>query len=80
MQRTGLTNVDFSLISLVVPQDFGKGSPVSRLINNRSSKEMLTPFLGAIKKKCAENFEINALMRKNLLCKWHIVRTWRRKI
>ena len=35
---------------------------------------MLTPFLGAIKKKCAENFEINALMRKNLLCKWHIVR------
>ena len=41
---------------------------------------MLTPFLGAIKKKCAENFEINALMRKNLLCKWHIVRAWRRKI
>ena len=35
---------------------------------------MLTPFLGAIKKKCAENFEINALMRKNLLCKWHIVK------
>ena len=41
---------------------------------------MLTPVLGAIKKKRSEKFEINALMRKNLLCKWHIVRAWRRKI
>ena len=52
----------FPVISLVVPDDFGKGYPVGNLISNRSSEEVLTPFLEAIKEKCTENFEINALM------------------
>ena len=58
----GTNQYGFPLISLVVPDDFGKGYSVGHLISNRSNEEVQSPFLEAIKKKCTENFEINALM------------------
>ena len=58
----GTNQYGFPLISLVIPDDFGKGYTVGHSISNRSSEEVLTPFLEAIKEKCTKNFEINALM------------------
>ena len=58
----GTNQYVFPLISLVIPDDFGKGCTVGHSISNRSSEEVLTPFLEAIKEKCTKNFEINALM------------------
>ena len=57
----GTNQYRFPLISLVVPDDFGKGYLVGHLISNRSSEEVLTPFLETIKEKCTENFEISPL-------------------
>ena len=58
----GTNQYGFPLMSLVVPDAFGKGYPVDHLISYQSSEEVLTRFSEAIKEKCTENFEINALM------------------
>lgn len=52
----------FPLISLVASDDFGKGYLVDHLISNRSSEEVLAPFLEVIKKKYTKTFQINTLM------------------
>ena len=89
----GTKQYGFPQINLVVPDDFGKGYPAGHLISNRPSEEVLALFLEASKEKCTKIFEMNALMTDNdnsgqntfkkenhLLCKWHVVRAWRRNI
>ena len=75
IDATDVTNqYGFPLITLVVPDDFNKGYPVVHLISNRSSEEVLNPFLEAIKEKCDRNFEINALMTDDVNSGWNAVK------
>ena len=67
----GTNQYGFPLISLVVPHDFGKGYPVGHLISNQTSEEVLALFLEAIKEKCTENLDINALMMDDDNSRWN---------
>ena len=52
----------FPLVTLMVPDEFGKGYPVAHLISNHSDELVLRPFFEVIKSKCPPEMTINALM------------------
>ena len=108
LDSTHCTNkYNFKLITMVVPDEFGKGYPVGHLISNKENEAMLHTFFDAIEQKCGVDFYVNALMTDDdnaewsafnkvfgdkvppesnfekvphLLCKWHVHRSWRRKL
>ena len=52
----------FSLINLVVADEFGKGYPVTHLICNSEDELVLTGFFEAIKTRCDPNMKVSSLM------------------
>ena len=52
----------FSLITILVPDEFNKGYPVGHLLSNREDESTIKPFLEEIKKRCSKDIEINVVM------------------
>ena len=57
----GTNQYAFNLITVLVPDEFGKGYPVAHLISNRQDETVMTLFFQAIRSRIG-NISVNALM------------------
>ena len=60
----------YSLITLLVPDEFGKGYPVEHLITNRENTAVLTSCFTAIKERVG-SLDMNALMTDDDNAEWN---------
>lgn len=88
------TSYGYNLFTIVAQNEFGHGVPIAHLISSNGTEETLIRFLSAFKKICPrvsaimtdnDNAEINAIEKvfpdvKHLLCWWHIIQNWKKKL
>ena len=55
------TQYGFKLITLLVPDEFGKGYPVAHLISNRENEDVMKLFFEAVKERVG-NLDVNAFI------------------
>ena len=65
----------FSLITILVPDEFNKGYPVGHLLSNREDESTIKPFLEEIKKRCSKDIEINVVMSDDDNASWNAFTT-----
>ncbi|KAI8482789.1 hypothetical protein Bbelb_394510 [Branchiostoma belcheri] len=93
----GTNQYGYKVLTLVVPDEFGKGYPVGHLISSHMDERTLYYFFKGVKNRCP-SLKINVIMSdddysgpnaikavfgqeiKHLLCKWHIHRSWQRRL
>ncbi len=88
----GTNAYDFSLITVVVVDEFGEGYPTAWCLSNRTDLEVVIQFFVSIKKKTGNikwvmtddasqyfNAWVNVFGEgpHKLLCSWHVDRAWR---
>ena len=65
----------FSLITILVPDEFNKGYLVRHLLSNREDESTIKPFLEEIKKRCSKDIEINVVMSDDDNASWNVYET-----
>lgn len=91
----GTNGYDFTLITVIVVDEYGEGFPVAWCISNREDKLLLTNFFTALRNKVGDlHFFMSDMAEqyytawvasfknnpKKLLCTWHLDRAWRENL